>query len=170
MKYIVLLVFGLWFSDWVRFEDSNLGFSILLPNLPVIDSQDVETDIGNIFTKTYISTLGNGRNETVLMVNVTRYPQDFYLDRDDSISIYIMETIKESLLMNYGTLVYEEDTELNGYKTNLSLIHNADDVAIKTAMIVKGNRLYTIQSISPFEDRLKPEVEKFFNSFRLMQL
>lgn len=169
MHFILLCLSLIYPQDWILYMPDSKQFSVYLPELPKLNVQDLDTDIGLIHVTNYVAVFKKTKEEDLYIINHTLYPKNFIIDAGDSTMQYIVETIQEGLMQQLEDpeLLYDNIEKMNGIECQIFLIKYQDSLSLKTVIVPFKNNIYTLQMSSNFNDRLNNYADKFFNSFKL---
>lgn len=157
--------------DWVRIEDRENGFELMMPFSPTSKSDSLDSDIGRIYTRTLTCSEDVAGETNIFLANFTRYPIDLDLLDKDSTGYYLCETIinQVSSQLNRSTVIYKTNTEMNGQPAMIAQIRYDDSSQVRIAMIMHSNSMMSLQYYSAYRIGMGRDAEKFFNSYRTLK-
>ena len=158
-------------ETWINFvPDENL-FEIQVPGKMEWGVKHVLTALGEMKTTTYLYKGPEENPDPVYIINYTPYPPQT-LDKD---SIEFMEMFFQTSLEGImesleGKLIYAADISNVYTPQKLYKIHYNNGLAsVKGKMIVEKDIFYSIQVFSSFQKSQEPEIDKFLESFRIIE-
>jgi ABC-type glycerol-3-phosphate transport system substrate-binding protein len=149
-------------ANWQDFTGPEGDFTVMLPGIPKDETQQVESDIGEITVNLFQLPFGN----FAYVVAYSDYPMDVVQSKGAQI---ILDGARDGAVTNTGgTLLEEQDIEIQGYPGRQLKVKSPDGEGIAQArMYLVGNRLYQIFVASPTADSGSPDIPKYLESFRL---
>lgn len=147
-------------SDWLEFSSEECNFSILLPEKPTVNSQDIENQGRAIRSVTFDSQDGM----TLYSINCSNDPAIAFLNTKDQ----TLTALKDFANSQLRGVPPEDITEvsLNDY-VGISYIERFGDSAIiYTRLYIAGNKLYNL-NVGDLEGTAQKGAESFFESFRV---
>jgi hypothetical protein len=159
-------------NDWNRFESEKGNFSVLVPGKMTQKKDTVETEIGNLTYHIYFHKpeLEDADN-FLYMVSYCDYPEGtVHSDSTELLAEFFEATVESSTFSVNGELYYSSDIEYRGYPGKIWRVNYGDNTAaIKTKAFVIGNRYYAIQAITLRDKSLNAAIDKFLDSFQLLE-
>lgn len=152
-------------------KDQNARFQIYAPGEFLEKYEKIDTDLGNIEVFTYYyQPDGNINPNFLYLINYFQYP-DAILNQDsmETVMNLFEQTNEESITVNQGSLIYESHLEEEKYPTFISRIENNKGHVIKNKMLVFENRFYFLQVYTLKENSLNQEMDRFLDSFRILE-
>jgi uncharacterized protein YbaP (TraB family) len=141
------------------FNDSILGFSILLPGTP---TKNLSTEEGGVANKVqYLAKRGN----TEFIVIVSSCNPGFQYG-DDTLTIGIL---RRNLIEKMDSGFYEKTAFFQGRLPSWDLSgYSKDRTGLNFKFIQRGNRQYYLWIYAPESVDIKSLSEEYFNSFKLL--
>ncbi|MEL6864044.1 MAG: hypothetical protein AAFP19_06485 [Bacteroidota bacterium] len=178
MRYVILLLMAFSFiawqnSTWKEFTSYEGRFRILAPGEMELKTRTIETAIGDIdyFTYLYQPEEKNPDN-LAYMISYCDYPEySVHSDSSDLIMAFFNTTVETAIKSVEGELMYTTDIQLEQqYPGRLWRInYNEDQASIKTKAYLVGRRYYSVQAITIRGKSLNPYIDKFLDSFSLIE-
>lgn len=173
---LVSLVLFLFATDlsaqrWQPYDNATGRFSVLIPGEFEERVTYQETDIG--FMTIYHHVLRSTDSSDNLVYMVTWY--DFPDNVIHSDSVHLLEeffrvTVDEAVRSVRGELLYQNTMpyqNLPGWQWRINYLQ--DQATIRTRVILDGNRYYAIQTVAFAQKSLNNSVNRFMDSFRLLE-
>jgi hypothetical protein len=152
-------------SDWKEFTSDEGRFSVLLPRTPRQTTETVDAPAGEIDEHTFTTIYGS----ITYVVSYSDYPQN--LTTGDTRAV--LDSLRDSAVTSFnGKLLSERSISLNGHPGRELKIQVSDDAGTAIArfrIFLVRNRLYYLYTLAPEERSPSPSVDKFLNSFKLVQ-
>jgi len=148
-------------KDWQTYTYANDGFAIDLPSAPEVFSDRPSGQIRS--SRQYQVDIGIGS----YVVSATRYARDAKLDQwnDDSM-VELANAMKGKCRIRDG----KPGTFAGALAYEMVLDQCPDGAVMKVRMYVVGDWVYQVLAIGPPGVDVKPETQKFHDSFRIVQL
>ena len=175
MRLLLLLYPMLFFSqtNWEIYTDLNGRFQIDTPGMFVEKTDTLETGIGDIIYHSFFyQTKQEGEDNEVYIVSYCDYPEGIvFTDSTGMADEFFQTTIDASAESVNGKILYATDIQLEDNPGKFWRIDYLDGQGIiKTKAFLVKNRYYAIQVISYHKDDMSTSTDRFFNSFKLLQL
>lgn len=130
-------------------------------------AREVDVPIGKITYHTYYYRDKDTADNVFYQVQYFDYPVGtVHADSAELVKLVFDENIKSATKTVFGELAYEDAINLRGAPGRLfKIIFKDGEAAIKTKMLIVGNRYYAI-SVAGFRAKsLNPFVDNFLDSF-----
>jgi hypothetical protein len=152
-------------SQWKTFTSKEGGFSILMPGQPAQKKQTLNTPAGDIDTYFYVTTQDSGKvNYTVSYVDLPKGVQNMPPP-------VMLEAMASGLMGDSRVKVVSgESIKLGDYPGRAFKIEAPDKALIMHRAYIVKQRMYQVVAQVPQaqEKALVGDVERFFNSFKLL--
>jgi len=170
-NFLIAFLSCLSIIEWVRIEDRENGFEIMMPFSPASKSDSLDSDIGRIYTRTLTCSEEKSGETNIFLANYTRYPKDLDLLDKDSSGYYLCETIiaQVSSQLDRSTVIYKTNTEISGHPAMIAQIRYDDSSQVRIAMIINTHSMMSLQYYSNYRIGMDRDAEKFFNSYRTLK-
>ena len=174
---IFLFVFGTFWTaentEWRSFTSKEGGFSVLIPGEFVREHKVIKTDIGDLphISYVYQDTLGHSKNE-LYVISYSDYPKNtFHKDSMDLIDELLEVSVDQKNKNLKGQITYNHKIKVEGYPGRIFRInYNNGKIVMKSKMFLVKDRFYSIQIYTLYKHSLNFNIDKFFNSFRLIRI
>lgn len=160
------------FADWDRFISEKGGFSIMVPGEMTQKENVVETEIGELTYHVYFHKPEEKTADNFLyMVSYCDYPEGtVHSDSTELLAEFFEATVESSVFSIDGDLFYSADIDYRGYPGKMWRVNYGDNTAaIKTKAFVVRSRYYAIQAITLRDKSLNGSIDKFLDSFQLIE-
>lgn len=151
--------------QWQSFSPTDGGFSVLMPGQPAQKKQTLNTPAGDINTYFYTSTQDGGKiNYTVSYVELPKGVEKMS-------PAVLLEAMASGLMGDNRVKVLSEQTiQLGDYPGRAFKIEAPDKALIMHRAYLVKQRIYQIAVQVPQaqEKNLSGDVDRFFNSFKLL--
>ncbi len=158
--------------NWTVFTSENGGFSIVTPASLDLTVQSIPTQVGEIQLYTYTHRVPDSTAQ-VFQYSVTYYEYPEILipaDSTEMLTQFFAETINAIAERIDGHIVYSEPVPFLDYPAMLTrIIYQDDKYALKNKMILANNRFYLIEVFSSSDKVIDEDINKFIDSFKLLQ-
>ncbi len=159
-------------SKWEHFVSYEGRFKVLTPGEFVESAKEVETEIGTLTYHTFYFQEKEEKSADNLfyMVSYVDYPEgSIHSDSLELLPSFFETTIETAAKSVDGSLLYSSEINLFDYPGRLWRIDYLEEkVTIKTKGILANSRYYNIQTISLKGKNLNPMVDKFLDSFKII--
>lgn len=146
---------------WQTFESPELGFSVVLPGMPVKQTATLHTNVGALDYYLFQTSFENA-SYTLGFANVPNPTSD-----PDA----LLNSVRDDILATLqGTVSNELDNEKQGvpvHELTITPPNQRDRVLVQ--VYLKDTRLYILAVTTPKEFIQSDNVTRFFNSFQLLQ-
>ncbi len=152
-------------AQWQSFSPADGGFSVLMPGQPTQKKQTLNTPAGDINTYFYTSTQDGGK------VNYTVSYVDLPKGVENTPAPVLLEAMASGLVGdNRVKVVSEQAIKLGDYPGRAFKIQAPDNALIVHRAYLVKQRIYQIAVQVPQaqEKTLSGDVDRFFNSFKLL--
>ncbi len=172
--WIVLLFPLLAFTgDWITYESLEGRFSISTPHHFMEKTLKSETAIGTLETYYFVYQPEgqiDAEGNMLYTLSYVDYPENsIHSDSTELLDDFFKTTIETSIKSVKGELRYDTPEKIKGFPGWLWRVDVADKAVIKTKTYLINNRLYTLQVVTIAENSLNKSVDRFMESFRLLQ-
>lgn len=152
---------------WKHYEYEQGNFRISAADSMTYKVQEVEVPIGKITYHTYYYQDKDTADNVFYQVQYFDYPEGtVHADSLELIELVFDENIKSAEKAVLGEMVYQHPINLRGNPGRLfKIIFQDGKAAIKTKMIIAGNRYYAISVVGFRDKSLNPYVDDFLESF-----
>lgn len=177
MPKYTLIALGFFFSlwaggEWKEFVSYDGKFRVSVPGELELRSKQIETAIGEISYHTFVLQPDEDASDNlVYMVSYCDYPKGaVHSDSTDLLSDFFETTVETAVSSVEGELRYTTPIELRDYPGRLWRIdYNDGEAIIKSKCYLVGHRFYSLQAITVKDRSLNPSMDKFFDSFELLE-
>ena len=158
---------------WELFTSEAGNFSVLTPTKLEANRQDIPSDLGRIEYYTF-SCHSDDANDSnfAYVVSFAIYPEDMI--HEDSAQIkeeFLLSSMEAAAENLKGEVVYSNPEVQQGVDGLLGRIeYNEGSAVMKTKMFFVNDRFYTLQVFTTKENSLNKDIDKFFGSFRFLDL
>ena len=158
-------------EDWNTFVDPGGEFEVMFPDTITTNVTRSETPIGELEYYSLTSKEMSDSASITYVVSYCDYPEGiFHADSLELLSMFFEETIKESALAAEGEVLYADrivDRKFDGYVWKI--VSDTHKSHIKNMALMKGDRYYCLQVITPPSLSIKNNGDGFFKSFKLIE-
>ena len=159
-------------ENWVTVAPEEAGFSIEMPKQPELNEFDQTSDVGNLKLKLFMVEMPDGHENMAYGMAITDYPTD-RINSDSMTQSELYEYYEQSLLGGAngvsGVPIERGEIQWDSYLAKTMDVDAYDGaVKIKYVVLLRKNRLYLGQVISKGSLGNNKNLEKFFNSFKLV--
>ncbi|MEM9922114.1 MAG: hypothetical protein AAF990_28680 [Bacteroidota bacterium] len=168
----VLLILALGFGKWEEFKSYDGRFRIMVPGPLELRTKQIETEIGDIYYHTYMLQSNDDQADNlVYMISYCDYPEgSVHSDSTALLEEFFDTTVETAMSSVNGNLRYSSKVQLKDYPGRIWRIdYNDDQAVIKTKCFLVGSRYYSIQAITVKDRSLNPAMDRFFDSFELLE-
>jgi len=157
-------------ADWYLCETSD--YKILFPKKPVESIQTISSAIGELNLNLNIYEVPETETEDNLayIVNKTEYPDSIVnSDKKDILVGFFRNSIDGAVKNVQGKLLSETKIELSGYPGREIRIDFQNGLAvIKMRLYLVKNKMFLLETISETKKGFNKSIDKFMNSFELI--
>lgn len=159
-------------GSWNLYTSSAGNFSILFPGTVEDKSTVIDTEAGLVREFQFVHTDNDRRTKNILyIVSYTQYsdgtlPADS-IQRNEDILLGVMESA--SLYLS-GELLYQTNTNLSGEPAFLyKIAYNNSMAFVKGKVFIHDDRVYHLRVFSERQHDLNKDINRFLDSFRLIE-
>jgi hypothetical protein len=173
MHWLILLFHFsfLVFNPWKTTISIEGGFQIEAPGDMVHKINKIPTSIGDIDYHTYLHHLQKDSVHTFLyMVSYCNYPAgSFPADSSELIRDFFDATLEQSAQSVSGEVVYVDQITYRGFPGLFWRMHyNGGRSVMKTKAYLINSRFYSLQVAMESDFSLDPDIDRFFDSFKVI--
>lgn len=174
--YCVILftcLFSAWTIDstWEEYVSIDGKFRIMMPGAVTKKVNEVDTPIGKLSYHTVLhQTTDDKADNLVYMVSYCEYPSNaIHSDSVYLVKDFFETTINTAVESVEGVLQYSSEINLRDYPGRIwKVSYNDGKALIKTKAFLIKNRYYSIQTITLKEKSLNISIDRFLDSFELI--
>lgn len=158
-------------ENWKDFTSVHGLFKVRVPGEFKEKADTFDTAIGSLVYHTFFyQDQSEGAENFVYMISYVDYPVGaVHSDSTDLIEEFFKATIDQATFSIAGDLAYSNPIEEQGYPGFLWRInYRQNKSVIKTKALLKKNRYYAIQAVTTKELALNPTIDRFLDSFQLL--
>ena len=171
-SFSILIFLCLFQSKWQPFTSEKGKFTVLTPGEFVEKVNTIETQIGKTEYHTFLYQSEDDKSDNlVYMVGYCDYPENsIHSDSIELIKDFFEVTVESAVKSVKGELFYSSEISLGQYPGMLWRVNYQDgEATIKTKSYLIGRRYYSVQTVTFKEKSLNPLVDKFLDSFTLIE-
>lgn len=176
MRFLFILAISLFSfqsiaqGDWIPYRSAEGEFAILTKGLFKQAIFHADTEIGKIEMRSYAFPSEPKPKDVVYTIMHYDFPKgSIHSDSTDLVKDFFQETINSSAESVKGTLVYNSDIDISGYKGKHWRINYADSKkSISSRVYLVKNRCYILNVVNPDASKSGSDANHYFNSFRLL--
>lgn len=178
-KFISLAIFVFAFNfitcsarlDWYEFKSSE--FSITFPDKPDSSQKEIPTEYGDLLLNMFMyddSKFIHAENFAYVLA-YSDYPDSLTNYQDaDFLKNFFRKSIDGAVTNVHGKKLSEEKIKLGKYQGREVRVNFKEGAAIITVRIyLIKNRMYMLQVITDTKNDFNKSIDKFFNSFKLIE-
>jgi hypothetical protein len=158
-------------DEWKSFTSDEGGFSVLTPGTFESKEKTIKTELGEMLCGSFIyqDTMGLSKNE-LYVISYCDYPEGtFHKDSTELIDEVLEVAVEQENANLKGQVTYNHKIKQNGYPGRIFRIrYNNSEVVLKSKVFLVNDRFFTIQVYTLYKYNLNFNIDKFFNSFRLL--
>lgn len=156
--------------EWMQFRNIDGRFKVLIRGAMIQKMAMIETDLGNIETRTFVYQPEEKEENLIYMIMYYDFPEGgMHSDSTALVQEFFDVTVEEAVASVGGTLIYENEMEHQGYPARQWRINYLDNkAAIRTRAFIVRNRYYMLQTIGLTEVDQNNVTEFYINSFKLL--
>lgn len=170
LAFVLILIPILGFSQegWIPYRSPEGGFKVATKGIFKEVLTHAETGIGKITVHNLVYQ-DKEATSPVFVIMYYDFPEEsIHSDSSEVVQDFFKETIESAVASTSGTLIYESEVSLHGFKGKQWRINYSENQGmIKTQAFLVENRYYSLSVMSPTEGGAL-DINKFFNSFRLI--
>ncbi len=158
-------------DNWIVFKSEQSHFSVLVPGEMKHKAETFLTDIGSVDFNSYIYKGDATDQNAVFIVLHYKYPMDITAEENDALAdSLLLTTVEESLNKLEGSLDYQRNVEFGFYPGILYRIkYNNGNAILKSKSLIIKDDFYSLQIYTTIEKSLNYEMDKFLDSFRILE-
>ncbi len=159
-------------SKWQPFTSETGKFTVLAPGEFVEKINTTETQIGKTEYHTFLYQSEDDKADNlVYMVSYCDYPEgSIHSDSTELVKDFLEVTVDSAVKSVKGELFYSSEIHLGKYPGVLWRVNYQDgEATIKTKSYLVGRRYYSVQTVTYKEKGLNPMIDKFLDSFTLIE-
>jgi hypothetical protein len=151
-------------TDWSEIRSKEGRFSIRMPAIPVEKTREVQTEAGPLTLRSW-NLDHQGRHYTV---SFSDYPEAFVTANDPET---VLDRARQGATAAVaGKLLEERHISLGEHSGRFMVVLDGrGDRVLQIRLLLIGARLYQFGIVTPIQDRSGAEVERFLDSFALLQ-
>ena len=158
----VMILAGCKDVEWEKFTSPRCGFSVVMPVGVSRDSQFISSSFGEREAYMFDS---EGPHNTYYLVQYSEIPDKMWvLSPEADLSSFVKGRVES---LNGDILLYRRES-LNGYPGREIKIQNEDGNYHFCRFYLVGRRLYVLSVFAPHENAASRDIERFFDSFKLL--
>lgn len=172
LSFSFLFLFCFLQSNWKPYTSEKGKFTVLAPGEFTEKITTVETPIGQTEYHTFIYQPDDkNADNLVYQVSYCDYPEgSIHSDSTDLVKEFFEVTVESALNSVKGELFYSTEINLGPYPGILWRVNYKDgEATIKTKSYLVGRRYYSIQTVTIREKGLNPFIDKFLDSFKIVE-
>ncbi|MEM1321541.1 MAG: hypothetical protein AAGG75_14890 [Bacteroidota bacterium] len=160
---------------WKEYVNYDGKFRVLVPGDMEEITKEAETPVGTISVKTLLHKPSEeSADNLAYIVSYYDFPEaSIHSDSTALVEDFFKTTIEGTVNSLEGELLYATPVEMRNYPGRLWRIDDVDDdgkgTSIKTKVFLVGRRFYSIRTVSMKEKGLNPYIDKFLDSFYLVE-
>jgi hypothetical protein len=157
-------------GEWIPYKSVEGEFSILTKGLFKQAIFHADTEIGKIEMRSYAFPSEPKPKDVVYTIMFYDFPKgSIHSDSTNLAKDFFQETVSSSAESVNGTLVYQSDIDIKGYKGKHWRINYEDGKkSIASRVYLVKNRCYILNVINPDASKSGSDANHYFNSFRLL--
>jgi len=159
---VSLLAGGCSLFAWKEFKSTKGQFSLTLPGTPKEQTETINTQAGDIDLHLFLLE----KSDIAYMVGYSDYPEDLLKVAKPQ---QILDGARDGAVSNVkGELLQEKTATLKGHKGREIKIKTEKGI-IRARLFLVGSRLYQLMVITGKEKALSKNIEKSFDSFKILE-
>jgi len=152
-------------GTWKEFSSTEGAFLVLMPGTPTMDKQTASTAVGPIDSFTFTLEETDG----IYTVSYADYPEDIVRQNEpddmlDSVRTGAIGSIEGSRLLNESSILFGE---YPGRDLEIEAPDGKSTLHIRAILV--DNRLYSLMVVSIGKQPSTSDIQKFFESFTLLE-
>jgi len=160
-------------NGWEWYTSEKGLFTVYTPGTFVEKVEESETAVGKLayHTFAYQPEDQEAADNFIYMISYCDYPEGtIHSDSTELIQEFFEATVDASVSSVRGSLFYASDIKIGDYPGKIWRVNYGNDkAAIKTKAYVVGNRYYAIQTVTFREKSLNASIDKFLDSFKIIE-
>lgn len=169
---VIICFFSFTQTDWKRFTSYEGKFSVLSPAELQEKVNNIETEVGTMaYHSFFYQPIEKEPENFIYMISYVDYPEAaFHPDSTEVINDFFETTIAGAVESLNGELRYSNEVSLNDNPGRIWRIDYINGEAVmKTKAFLAGNRYYSIQVASHKDKSLNNDMDKFLDSFKIIE-
>ncbi len=168
--YWLMLFVLAFFGKWTEFRSEAGKFQVLAPQELQLQIDTTTTAVGKLVYHTYFLQQQEKQGNQIYMVSYCDYPEgSLHADSTDLVEEFFDVTIQSATESVEGELLYIHKEKLQNYAGKRWRIDYLEGKAvIRTRAFIVDNRYYSVQVVSPRFKNMNTNVERFMDSFRIL--
>lgn len=155
----------------IYFHSEEDRFDIMQVGQYEEKSELIDSEAGEVFVNTYFFRPDKASLDPnfLYLINVMTYPESILELEQDSLAMSLYSETLQVFQENMNAKIqYQTDFETAGHHGILArLSYNDGLVLVKTKVIMKENRFYSIQVFTKKEEGLNQKMDRYLDSFLL---
>ena len=152
-------------SDWVSFKSAEGRFSVGMPKTPTPAVKDVDSALGKLQLYSFTAS----SSTTFYLACYGDYPTEPGSDRQT----VVLDLVRDGVVKGIeGEFIAEKVISIDGHPgrefTAQKALDGVENIFTWRVYLV-GRRLYQVAAVTAASSANSPEIQKFLNSFRLME-
>ncbi len=149
------------FATFVPYENTQYGFSAMLPGQPVYEEQEIPTLIGPIKAHKF----GAGEGITQYMLVVSDYPPELMKLSDAKT---LLEGARDGAVGNTGgKLLEDKEITVDGHPGRQFKLEIPPGLKLSGRIVMAESRLYQVMAIGLGDSLPQTTVDQYFASFKI---
>ncbi len=176
MRFLFTIILFTFFNDligqdaWSVYKSPENDFEVNMPGLPSIKNKDLHVEIGTLKHTSYNLKMDPKDKNFLYSIHKVTYPESTF--NNDSIElnyIILTESIKSMSELLKCKIVYVNNDVYEGNLCNkFRLTDDLSGQVVKGVTIMNNDRIYTLMSYTMLDRSLNDDIDKFLNSFHLI--
>lgn len=156
---------------WKKFSPSGQPFEVAVTGEMKNGEKRILTEVGDLHPITWMYQGTKDDPNFIYSVSYVDYPDGtFHKDSTALIEELFQASIESNIKSLGGTLVYKSESPYSQYPGVIYRgAYNDNKAVIKSRMILVNDRFYALQVYTLSEKSLNGDMDKFLNSFRLIE-
>lgn len=159
-------------KGWSEFSPSNSNCSVLMPGEPALKEKVLNSDLGEIKLVMYMYQPPKDGNDpnVAYAISYMDYPADRITSDSTQLIKAFFDNARDGAIRSIqGKLLTEEIIKYKQYPGREQRIDFRNGmVVIKYRHYLVKNRLYSLQVITPTENNFNKSINKFLDSFKVL--
>lgn len=159
-------------APWEWYTSEKGLFTVLSPGEFIENVEESETAVGTLAYHTYAyqPEVEADEDNFLYMISYCDYPEGtIHSDSTELLKEFFDATVDASVRSVRGELFYASDISMGAYPGKIWRVNYGNNkAAIKTKAYVAGNRYYAIQTVTFREKSLNASIDKFLDSFKII--
>lgn len=163
-------------NEWYKIKDLEAAYRIEFPSEPKKGKSDVSTEKGLVTMHTYTYQSDSGDENFIYMSSFSEYPNSFFpegLNTLEKRNQVLENAVNGAATNTKGTLISKSDMIFNGYNgtdAKISVDVSGFQFNIRMKVILVGFKIYMTQVIYEKDNGDNLNLNRFFNSFELLNV